>query len=110
MMEPDDAPVLRMHQKPQVEQLSDGRWRASYAGLDWSVTAATRNAAVTELQAEDQRRVESDPAYRDFLFDLARRTLTHPEPGIESERMTPDEYRYRSGGRDRLTPHREETD
>ena len=109
-MEPDDAPVLRMHQKPQVEQLPGGEWRASYAGLDWSVTATTRLAAIAELQAEDQRRVESDPAYQNFLFDLARRTLADPVPGIESEEITRGEYWYRSGGRDRLTLPREEVD
>lgn len=79
-MKPEDATVLRMRQKPQVEQLPGGQWRASYAGLDWAVTAATRQAAVEELQAEDQRRVQSDPAYRDVLFDLARHTLTDPTP------------------------------
>ncbi len=109
-MEPDDAPVLRMHQKPQVEHLPNGQWRASYAGLNWSVTATTRAAAVAELQAEDQRRVESDPAYRDLLFDLARRTLADPVPGIESEEITRGEYWYRSGGRDRLTLRRDEVD
>ena len=109
-MEPDDSPVLRMHQKPQVEHLPNGQWRASYAGLNWSVTATTRAAAVAELQAEDQRRVESDPSYRDLLFNLARRTLADPVPGIESEEITRGEYWYRSGGRDRLTLRRDEVD
>ena len=99
-----------MQQKPQIEQLPEGRWRASYPGLDWSVTAASRQAAIAELQAEDQRRVESDPAYQNFLFDLARRTLTDPVPGIESEEITRGEYWYRSGGRDRLTLPRDEVD
>jgi hypothetical protein len=64
-----------MHQTPRFEQQPDGTWQASYAGVDWSVTAATKQAAVAALQAEDQRRVESDPEYRDFLFQLARRNL-----------------------------------
>jgi hypothetical protein len=103
MMEPDDAPVLRMHQFPRFEQLPDGSWRASYAGVGWSVTAATKQAAIAELQAEDQRRVESDPEYRDFLFRLARDNLAEPSRDIETEEISRSEYWLQTGGRERLT-------
>ena len=109
-MEPDGAPVLRMHQTPRFEQQPDGTWQASYAGVDWSVTAATKQAAVAALQAEDQRRVESDPEYRDFLFQLARRNLTDPSPDIEAEEITRGEYWLRTGGRDRRTFTRDTLD
>jgi hypothetical protein len=109
-MEPDGAPVLRMRQTPRFEQQPDGTWRASYAGVDWSVTAATRQAVVAALQAEDQRRVESDPEYRDFLFQLARRNLTNPSPDVEAEEITPGEYWLRTGGRERRTFARETLD
>ena len=107
MSEADDAAVLRMHQTPQFEQLADGSWRASYAGTGWSVVAATKAAAIADLQAEDRRRVESDPAYREFLFQLARRTLTDPVPGTESEAIGRAEYWYRTGGRERTTVDRD---
>ena len=109
-MEPDGAPVLRMHQTPRSEQLPDGSWRASYAGVDWSVTAATKQAAVATLQAEDQRLVESDPEYRDSLFQLARRNLTDPSPDIEAEEITRGEYWLRTGGRERRTFARDTLD
>ena len=101
--EAEDGAVLRMHQTPQFEQLTDGSWRASYAGTGWSVVAATKDVAVADLQAEDRRRVESDPAYREFLFQLARRTLDDPVPNIESGVITRGEYWYRTGGRERTT-------
>lgn len=99
-----------MHQAPRCEQLPDGTWRASYAGVGWSVTAATTQAAITELQAEDRRRVESDPEYRDLLFRLARSNLTDPSPDIETEEISRHEYRFRTGGRDRLTVDRDASD
>ena len=109
--EADDTAVLRMHQTPQFEQLADGTCRASYAGTGWSVTAPTKEAAIAELRAEDERRVVSDPAYRELLFQLARRTLTEPVPNVESEAIGRAEYWYRTGGRERTTVDRDaETD
>lgn len=106
-MEPEDTPVLRMRLEPQVEQLPNGEWQASYPGVGWSVTAASRQAAVTELQAEDQRRVESDPSYREFLFQLAQHNLTDPAPGVETEQISRSEYWQRTGGRERMTFERD---
>lgn len=107
MSEADDAAVLRLHQTPQFEQLPDGTWRASYAETGWSVTAPTKEAVITELHTEDERRVRSDPAYRELLFQLARRTLTDPVPDVESEAIARAEYWYRTGGRERTTVDRD---
>ena len=99
--EADDAAVLRMHQYPQFARSVDGIWRAWYPGTGWSVVAAAKETAVTDLQAEDLRRAQSDPAYREFLFRLAQRNLTDPVPDTESESVTRGEYWYRTGGRER---------
>jgi hypothetical protein len=93
---PGSAPALRMRHQPQVEHLPDGTWRASYAGLGWSITAPTEQAAFADLQAEDRRRVESDPAYGNFLFHLALRNLADPSEGIEVEEIDRVEYRIRT--------------
>ena len=96
-----------MHHNPQFEQLAGGTWRASYAGTGWSVVAATKEAATIELQAEDQRRVQRDPAYRKLLFELARGALRDPVPDIEAEQISRGEYWYQTGGRDRVTVERD---
>ena len=106
-LEPGDGAVLRMRQEAQLEQLADGSWRAHYAGVEWSVTGVTREAAVARLQAEDQRRVETDPEYRNELFRLAQRAEVDPAPGVTGERISRAEYWMHTGGRERVTVERE---
>jgi hypothetical protein len=73
---------IGFYSRPQVEQLSDGSWRAYYPASDWSITAASREAAIAKLQAEDQRRAKEQPSYTIERYKALRRHLTEPIPGV----------------------------
>ncbi|WP_156764829.1 hypothetical protein [Mycobacterium sp. 1081908.1] len=105
-MESEDRPLgedvgadaMGFYSRPQLEELPDGSWRAYYPASDWSITAASRDAAIAKLQLEDQRRSQEQPDYTATRYRALRRHLIEPIPGVyaisqeEAERIrsTPD--------------------
>jgi hypothetical protein len=78
-MEPDDLKrVWRF--MVQTEQLGDGTWRASYLGVEWSVTGASEEEAEEKAAQEAIRRRE-DPD------EVVRKT---PRPPVK---LAPDDPR-----------------
>lgn len=93
---PGPEPVTHVLQKPMFVDQADGTVRAYYPGEDWWVTGADRDAAITALITESQRRLE-DPAYIAQHWELTRRHLEGREttPGFEARQISAEEYERR---------------
>jgi len=73
---------IGFYSRPQLEQLANGSWRGYYPASDWSITAASREAAIEKLQLEDQRRAKEQPGYMIERYKALCRHLTEPIPGV----------------------------
>lgn len=94
--QPGPEPVTHVLQRPQFVNQADGTVRAYYPGEDWWVIGQDRDAAITALVTESQRRLE-DPAYLAEHWELTRRHLDGHEttPGFEVRQITTEDYQHR---------------
>ena len=65
------------HTEPQFEQRG-GSWTAWYPGTDWSVTASSKQEAITQLRTESIHREDKHVSHE----AIAARHLQEPIPGI----------------------------
>ena len=86
--------ILRIAQYVQLEELSDGQWKAFYPLEDWSITAPTRVEACRLAEAELER-LQQDPHHAQRQREKARQYLGKDVPGLEVEEMDQDAYEQR---------------
>ncbi|MGW0246858.1 hypothetical protein ACWDYH_09490 [Nocardia goodfellowii] len=83
-------------QRPNFVTQADGTVRAYYPGDDWFVVGADREAAITALHAEFDRRIQ-DPAYVAEHWERTQRHLNgEVTPGFEVRELSTEEYERRT--------------
>ncbi|BCI84530.1 hypothetical protein MTY66_61550 (plasmid) [Mycolicibacterium sp. TY66] len=82
--------------RPLAEQQPDQSWKAWYPKADWSVSAATKPAALQEVRDEFERRLTAGLADDEPDAGLLAQHLASPIPGVYA--IEHDTYmRMRSG-------------
>ena len=70
------------HIRPLITQISADHWRAQYPGVTWHVTADSEQAARDEITKEALRRLDAGQDDAQPPYDLLRRHLANPIPGV----------------------------